>query len=217
MTEGAAWRFRWLLEACATIRRLRASLATGVPDDARLLRSMLNEIRCARRQVCALATLRGDEQTLASLPEVGPEVAPAVALRLRGASLRTAAASVPQASVTAALERLAALVGPAVETRQVPVPPAPHDREPIHATDTPATPAEAWIGRTLDPAGTLRHLRRAMMAGHLPAATSAVTVCARGARGSGYLQIGFPGPAAALWGWLRRCGLRLLGPVAAGT
>ena len=218
MTDGAAWRFRWLLEARATIERLRASLATGVTADARLVRSMLAEVRGARRQVCALASLRGDEQALAAVPEVGPDVAAAVALRLRGASVRLVAAAAPVAGVAAALQRLAALLGPAVaaytaETR-VQAPPAPLPAAP---SVPEGRPAEDWIGRTADLPRTLRDLRVATAAGRLPAGASVVAICVTGARGSGYLRVGFPGPASGVWGWLRRCGLRLLGPVAAGT
>jgi len=236
MTDGAAWRFRWLLEARATIERLRASLATGVTADARLVRSMLAEVRGARRQVCALASLRADEQTLADVPEVGPEAAAAVALRLRGAPLRLVAVAAPRAGVAvaapgagvaavapgagvaAALQRLAALLGPAVaaytaETR-VQAPPAPLPAAP---SVPEGRPAEDWIGRTADLPRTLRDLRVATAAGRLPAGASVVAICVTGARGSGYLRVGFPGPASGVWGWLRRCGLRLLGPVAAGT
>lgn len=71
MTMATAWRLCWLLEAHVSLKRLRSALAAAVSGDARLIRSMIAEVRRALQQVCALTTLQGDVAALAAIPEVG--------------------------------------------------------------------------------------------------------------------------------------------------
>lgn len=242
MTDGSAWRWRWLLDARLTLARLSASLASAAEGDARLVRAMIADLRRTRRQVRALATTEADAAALAGVPGVG-DSALAVALRLGGASVGAAAASggTTPGRLAEALRRLAAAVGgeeearPAEERGQAPArldparpatPRAPRaageerDRgvpDPEHSLPHGEVGGpETWLGRARDTARTLRRITLAVRAGRLGADTAAAPLCLGAPRGGGgYILIRFAAPVAAVWAELRRTGLRLLGPAAA--
>ncbi len=235
MTDAVIWRWRWLLEVHATLDRLAVVMRSG--GDARLVRSMVAELRRARRDVRALATVDADTAALAALPAVGPPEAAAVALRLRGVSLRAAAdgGATTTDRLRGALDRLALLVqvgGPC----SVPSP-STHGRDAVvrvepaaetggfedgRSTDCAGDPGEraegcqptAWIARTRDVAWTLRYVGLAVAAGRLPAGMRITSLWTAVRRGGGYLRIHCPFDLGAVWTCLRGCGLRLIGPAA---
>lgn len=229
MLDAAAWRLRWLVETAASLDRLRGVLAASVTDEARLARSMIAGLREARRGVAALATWAEDVAALARDGDIGPELAPAAARRLRGEGRGRGGAGVLEA-----LGRLAARLGlpsgdPA-PARPVPGLPAPVPTgvvdDPGPATLQPALPGEpapmpaatrtAWVMRTRDVAWALRGLRLAVASGQLPRGLAPLPLHPVPRRGGGYLRVWATEGPAGLWARLRLCGLVPVAPAPLG-
>lgn len=219
------WRWRWLLEVGGSLRRLAGARAEGGGDE-RTLRAMQADLRATRRQVQALATVERDAADLAAIPGVGGQ-ALAVALRLRGASLRAAAAAgaTTPASLGRAIRALASVLeaAPPAEVRGVdPTAPAPLEGAPVpsacpgdpgpDAAGGPRAEPRPWFARVADLRAAVARLRLAVAAGRLPASPALQRLWPGRGRGAEYILLELTGPVAAVWADLRGCGIALLAP-----
>ena len=226
VTDYMAWRWRWLLQVGAGLRELRTM--SGSPTDGRQLRAMTAELRAARCQVRRATTLAADVAALCASVELSEREALAVALRLRGASWRTAAhqGGMEVGHVRAAWQRLAVCVcaesaevatkasGVASQTARDTATASVPTNDQVSAGRTPGN-RHSWVAWARDLGFAHRALWQARVRGSVPPDTEARPMWAvsRRARGGAYVVIRCSWAMERVWSGLRACGLRLLVPV----